>query len=168
MRPYLDSLAWVLFKLNQPQEALSYAFQAVELSEAPDATVYDHLGDIYAALQQMDKAREAWRKVAVHRAERGDPEEARRAGRKVDQPARSATMAHRFQKHYTREEARALLPQVREWLKQLLRLRGDLERLDKRLGGLLASGLRCRRGKCKPLGSDHGRPGCRAAGISAA
>jgi len=49
-------------------------------------------------------------------------------------------MPHRFQKHYTREEARALLAQVREWLKQLLRLRGDLERLDKRLGGLLASG----------------------------
>jgi hypothetical protein len=49
-------------------------------------------------------------------------------------------MPHRFQKHYTREEARALLAQVREWLKQLLCLRGDLERLDKRLGGLLASG----------------------------
>jgi len=60
---YLDSLAWVLFKLNQPQEALSYALRAAELSEAPDATVYDHLGDIYAALQQMDKAREAWRKA---------------------------------------------------------------------------------------------------------
>jgi len=59
---YLDSLAWVLFKLNQPEEALAYALQAAGLSEEPDATVYDHLGDIYAALHQMDKAREAWRK----------------------------------------------------------------------------------------------------------
>ncbi len=59
---YLDSLAWVLFKLNQPQQALPYALQANALSELPDATVCEHLGDIYAALQQMDKARAAWRK----------------------------------------------------------------------------------------------------------
>jgi tetratricopeptide (TPR) repeat protein len=60
---YLDSLAWVLFKLNQPKEALSYALQAVELCQPPDATVLDHAGDIYAGLKQMDKAREAWRKA---------------------------------------------------------------------------------------------------------
>ena len=59
---YLDSLAWVLFKQNQPKEALPYALKAVEFSEQPDATVYDHLGDIQAALKQIEKAREAWRK----------------------------------------------------------------------------------------------------------
>jgi tetratricopeptide (TPR) repeat protein len=59
---FLDSLAWVLFKLKQPKEALPHALKAVELSEKPDATVYDHLGDIYAALQQPEKACEAWRK----------------------------------------------------------------------------------------------------------
>ena len=59
---YLDSLAWVLFKLNQPKEALPYALKAAELSEQPDATLYDHLGDIYAALKQPEQAREAWRK----------------------------------------------------------------------------------------------------------
>jgi tetratricopeptide (TPR) repeat protein len=59
---YLDSMAWVLFKLNQPAEALPYALKAVELTEQPDATVYDHIGDIYAALKQPEKAREFWRK----------------------------------------------------------------------------------------------------------
>jgi tetratricopeptide (TPR) repeat protein len=59
---YLDSLGWVLFKLNQPKEALDYVIKAVELSDPPDATVYDHLGDIYLALRQPEKAREAWRK----------------------------------------------------------------------------------------------------------
>ena len=59
---YLDSLAWVLFKLDRPKEALPYALQAADLTEEPDATLYDHLGDIYAALKQLDKAREAWRK----------------------------------------------------------------------------------------------------------
>jgi hypothetical protein len=42
----------------------------------------------------------------------------------------------RFSKHYTREEARALLPEVRRWLDDLNRLRVDLDRLDKRLSGL--------------------------------
>jgi len=59
---YLDSMAWVLFKMNQPKDALTYALKAVELCEPPDATLFDHVGDIYAALNQVDKAREAWRK----------------------------------------------------------------------------------------------------------
>jgi tetratricopeptide (TPR) repeat protein len=59
---YLDSLGWVLFKLNQPQKALEYELKAVELTSEPDATVFDHLGDIYLALNQPDKAREAWNK----------------------------------------------------------------------------------------------------------
>src|SRR5215475_364143 len=59
---YLDSMGWVLYKLSKPKEALDYLLKAVELSEEPDATVYDHLGDIYAALNQRDKAREAWQK----------------------------------------------------------------------------------------------------------
>jgi tetratricopeptide (TPR) repeat protein len=59
---YLDSLGWVLFKLRQPKEALGYTLKAVELSDEPDATLFDHLGDIYAVLNQPDKAREAWTK----------------------------------------------------------------------------------------------------------
>jgi hypothetical protein len=49
-------------------------------------------------------------------------------------------MPHRFQKHYTREEARALLPQLRQWLAELNRLREDSERLERRLGGLTTDG----------------------------
>ena len=59
---YIDSMGWVLFKLDRPKEALDYEIKAVELAEKPDAILYDHLGDIYAALHQMDRAREAWRK----------------------------------------------------------------------------------------------------------
>ncbi len=59
---YLDSMGWVLFKMNQHRDALGYILKAVELSEEPDATVYDHLGDIYAALKDSSKAREAWQK----------------------------------------------------------------------------------------------------------
>ena len=59
---YLDSLGWVLFRLNQPKEALPHLLKAIELSKEPDATLFEHLGDIQAALKQNDKAREAWQK----------------------------------------------------------------------------------------------------------
>ena len=36
--------------------------KAVELSPEPDATVLDHLGEIYMALRQPAKAVEAWKK----------------------------------------------------------------------------------------------------------
>ena len=60
---YLDSLGWVLYKLNKPKEALPWLLKSIEYAEEADATLYDHLGDIYSALQQPDKAREAWRKA---------------------------------------------------------------------------------------------------------
>ncbi len=49
-------------------------------------------------------------------------------------------MKNHFQKHYTREEANALLPQIRQWLGQLNRLREDLQRYEKRLSGLTGQG----------------------------
>ncbi len=49
-------------------------------------------------------------------------------------------MEHRFDKHYTRDEARALLPQIRRWLKRLDGLRRDLEHFDKRLSGMAEQG----------------------------
>ncbi len=49
-------------------------------------------------------------------------------------------MHYRFEKHYTLEEARALLPQVRVWLKRLSEFRRELERYDKRLTSLMNPG----------------------------
>ncbi len=49
-------------------------------------------------------------------------------------------MAHRFKKHYTRDEARALLPQIRHWLKQLAALRRKLSECDQRLSRLMSGG----------------------------
>ena len=49
-------------------------------------------------------------------------------------------MDYRYDKHYTREEARALLPQVRAWLQRLNEHRQDLARHDKRLGGMMNAG----------------------------
>ena len=49
-------------------------------------------------------------------------------------------MKHRYAKHYTRDEAQALVPQLREWLAELNRLRAEEERYDQRLGGLNTEG----------------------------
>ena len=59
---YLDSMGWVLYRLNQPEEALRYVEDAVKKSEEPDATLYDHLGDILAKLGRAAEARAAWEK----------------------------------------------------------------------------------------------------------
>ena len=45
-------------------------------------------------------------------------------------------MKYRFPKHYTRDEARALIPQLRQWLADLNRLRREVEHCDQRLSGL--------------------------------
>jgi hypothetical protein len=49
-------------------------------------------------------------------------------------------MANRFTKHYSREEANSLLPQVRQWLADINRLRDDVQRYEKRLSGLQDQG----------------------------
>jgi hypothetical protein len=49
-------------------------------------------------------------------------------------------MKRRFQKHYTREEANALLPQIREWLKELSGRRERLSRQDEAVASLMKSG----------------------------
>ncbi len=49
-------------------------------------------------------------------------------------------MAHQYAKHYTLEEARALLPQVREWLKELQPIHAQLMKFDELVATLLAGG----------------------------
>jgi len=59
---FLDSLGWVLFKLNRPHQALPWLLKAVQYTPEPDASVFDHLGEVYAALRETDKAVAAWKK----------------------------------------------------------------------------------------------------------
>ena len=49
-------------------------------------------------------------------------------------------MEHRYKKHYTREEANALLPDIRRWLQKLGQSHQDTGRLEKRLGGMVSQG----------------------------
>jgi len=49
-------------------------------------------------------------------------------------------MAFQFKKHYTREEAQSLLPQLRKWLQRLALLRQLLAGQDQRIDALLSGG----------------------------
>jgi hypothetical protein len=53
-------------------------------------------------------------------------------------PVSIIEMELRFEKHYTREEARALLPEIRRWLERLNRLRKDVEKFERRLSQMAA------------------------------
>ncbi len=68
---YLDSLGWVLFKRGKFKESLEPLLKAVELqkleekkgSVPPDATIREHLGDVYLHLQEVDRARQIWQEA---------------------------------------------------------------------------------------------------------
>lgn len=49
-------------------------------------------------------------------------------------------MGHQFKKHYTRDEARMLMPTLRKWLEQLSDLHVELATVDQRMEGLMAGG----------------------------
>src|SRR5258708_17540288 len=49
-------------------------------------------------------------------------------------------MEYQFKKHFTLEEARALLPQIRKWLDQAAHLRQDLAKHDKKIEALAMPG----------------------------
>ncbi len=76
---YLDSLGWVLFKQGKAKEAVEplekAAKQIVEVS-ANDATIFEHLGDVYFQLKEVAKARSAW-KTAEKAASKNTPPDKR-------------------------------------------------------------------------------------------
>lgn len=59
---YLDSMGWVLFKQNKAADALGWLIKARDFSPEPDSTLFEHLGDVYAALGNRKEARAAFEK----------------------------------------------------------------------------------------------------------
>ncbi|HEY3250222.1 MAG TPA: tetratricopeptide repeat protein, partial [Ignavibacteria bacterium] len=55
---YLDTYGWILFKLKDYKNAAIYIEKAVKLGK--NATLLDHLGDIYEASGEIVKALKAW------------------------------------------------------------------------------------------------------------
>ncbi len=61
---YLDSLGWVLFKRGKAREAVDPLKKAIEhLEGREDATIPEHLGDVYFEIKDRAKAKEYWEKA---------------------------------------------------------------------------------------------------------
>ena len=60
---YLDTYAWVLFKLGRYEEAKAYAEKLIASDEETSPEVYHHSGDIFAKCGDMEKAVEYWIKA---------------------------------------------------------------------------------------------------------
>ncbi len=59
---YLDSHAWVLYRLGRLSEAEAILRRALELIST-DAVVFEHYGDVLADLGRLEEAREHWQRA---------------------------------------------------------------------------------------------------------
>jgi tetratricopeptide (TPR) repeat protein len=63
--PYiLDSMAWVLFRMNEPEKALTYLEKAVQKLDN-DPTIHEHMGEILLSLGKRDRALDHFLKAVV-------------------------------------------------------------------------------------------------------
>lgn len=60
---YLDTKAWVLFRLQRYDEALKWINKAIDLSYLPSGAFYEHKGDILYFLGDKDQAIIFWQKA---------------------------------------------------------------------------------------------------------
>lgn len=62
-RAYLDSLGWVLYRLERFEEALKALEKANADPDYQDSTIIEHLGDVQKALGKNDDAEVTWKKA---------------------------------------------------------------------------------------------------------
>jgi tetratricopeptide (TPR) repeat protein len=67
----IDSMGWALYTLGEYKNALPYLERAVELL-ASDATVNDHLGDIYWRLGRKIEARYQWERALTYKPDESE------------------------------------------------------------------------------------------------
>lgn len=60
---YLDTHAWVLFQLQEYEDAKQYMKQALEHQAEPSGVLYEHYGDILYKLGNKKEALDYWKKA---------------------------------------------------------------------------------------------------------
>ena len=68
---YLDTYAWVLYKLQRYEEALIHIEHALTTDAEPSDVLYEHAGDICSQLKNKSKALDYWRKALELQREAG-------------------------------------------------------------------------------------------------
>ena len=59
---YLDSIGWLHYRQGHYEQALAELLNAARVLKTDDPTVFEHIGDAYAMLQQIPQAIEYWQK----------------------------------------------------------------------------------------------------------
>ncbi len=59
---YLDTVGWIYYKTGDYEQARAYIQRSVDTGEA-SAEVYEHLGDVYKALDEIENAIKFWNKA---------------------------------------------------------------------------------------------------------
>jgi len=72
---YLDSMGWVLFKLGEFKEAITWLRKATGLESGDDATIWEHLGDCHIAVKESAEAVKAWDKALKLASEEAHPDQ---------------------------------------------------------------------------------------------
>lgn len=60
---YLDTYAWILFKMKKYTEALGYMEKALRYLETDNPEIYEHYGDVLFMCGEKEKALENWHKA---------------------------------------------------------------------------------------------------------
>ena len=60
---YLDTYAWILFKMKRYEEAKAYAEKMISLDIELSSVVLHHIGDIYAKCDNIEKAVLYWQEA---------------------------------------------------------------------------------------------------------
>ena len=68
---YLDTYAWVLYKMHRYEEALDYMERALAVETLPSDVLYEHAGDICHGLGKTERALDYWRKALALQREAG-------------------------------------------------------------------------------------------------
>lgn len=61
---YLDTYAWILFRMKRYNEALVYMEKALRYLDTDNPEIYEHYGDVLFMCGEKDKAIENWHKAA--------------------------------------------------------------------------------------------------------
>jgi tetratricopeptide (TPR) repeat protein len=60
---YLDTYAWILFRMKRYNEALVYMEKALRYLESDNPEIYEHYGDVLFMCGEKEKALENWHKA---------------------------------------------------------------------------------------------------------
>ena len=60
---YLDTYAWILFRMKRYNEALVYMEKALRYLEGDNPEIYEHYGDVLFMCGEKEKALENWHKA---------------------------------------------------------------------------------------------------------